>query len=59
MRKLRTEIEGTLLTEVDNLSTYDFGNLLFINCEGWIEALQYVLEQIDALEGEERSTREK
>jgi hypothetical protein len=48
MRKLRLEIEGTLNVERDNLSAYDpiHSDPDMKNCEGWIEALEYVLQQI-------------
>lgn len=46
MKKLREEIEQTL-----NEERRPQGRGLII--EGWIEALEYVLGQIDVLEGEE------
>ena len=48
MNKLRNEIQATLNDEIVNLEKYgEHGN-----CEGWIEALQYVLGRMDA-QGEE------
>ncbi len=52
MRKLKEEIEETQKQELARLkestSTVSDDNLM-----GWIEALEYVLGQIDALEGDE------
>ena len=52
MRKLKEEIEETQKQELARLkestSTISDDNLM-----GWIEALEYVLGQIDALEGDE------
>ena len=52
MRKLREEIEQTQNEEKTRMgetaSAVHRENIL-----GWIEALEYVLGQIDALEGEE------
>ena len=48
MKKLREDIERTLNDERDNLEKYgEHGN-----CEGWIEALEYVKGQIDAMQME-------
>ena len=50
LRKLRNEIQATLNDEIVNLEKYgEYGRC---NCEGWIEALQYVLGRMDA-QGEE------
>tara|TARA_R100000995_G_scaffold56686_1_gene28078 strand:- start:49 stop:210 length:162 start_codon:yes stop_codon:yes gene_type:complete len=50
MNKLRNEIQATLNDEIVNLEKYgEYGRC---NCEGWIEALQYVLGRMDA-QGEE------
>tara|TARA_R100001510_G_C7452170_1_gene76549 strand:- start:57 stop:233 length:177 start_codon:yes stop_codon:yes gene_type:complete len=48
MRKLRLEIQGTLQCEKNNLEAYDptYSDPDMKNCEGWIEALEYVLRQI-------------
>ena len=48
MRKLRLEIQGTLQCEKDSLEAYDpiHPDPDMKNCEGWIEALEYVLQQI-------------
>ncbi len=49
--KLRKKIQGTLDQEEDNLEAYD--PMVFNcqeeldNCRGWVEALRYVLKQID------------
>ena len=49
MKKLREQIEATLNDEKENLEKYgEHGN-----CEGWIEALEYVLYSMNTLEGEE------
>ena len=50
MRKLREEIEQTLNVE---RQTYADGAETDTNIQGWIEALEYVLGQIDAIGGEE------
>ena len=51
MRKLREEIEKTLKFEIEmNLAHAYSPNG---NRQGWVEALEYVLGQIDTLEGEE------
>lgn len=54
MRKLREEIEQTLNEEQENLEIYmEKPNHINDNLIGWIEALEYVLGQIDAIGGEE------
>ena len=50
MKELRQEIEQTLNVE---RQTYTDGAETDTNIQGWIEALEYVLGQIDVLEGEE------
>tara|TARA_Y100000004_G_scaffold147382_1_gene168538 strand:- start:322 stop:699 length:378 start_codon:yes stop_codon:yes gene_type:complete len=50
MRKLRQEIEKTLKFEIEMNANVAEPNG---NTQGWVEALEYVLGQIDALEGEE------
>ena len=58
MKQLRQEIEQTLSEEKEALESFgdsvDTGQAPgMYNCEGWVEALNYVLRQIDVLEGEE------
>ena len=55
MKKLREKIEATMNDEKENLEAYDPMNSHpdMYNCQGWVEALEYVLGQIDVLEGEE------
>ena len=45
------EIEATLEQEKKNLEAYDpmFNDPDMHNCEGWCEALQYVLRQIKVI----------
>ena len=50
MRKLREEIERTLKFEIEMNANVAEPNG---NTQGWVEALEYVLGQIDVLEGEE------
>ena len=57
MKKLRQEIEQTLSEEKEALESFgdsvDAGQAPgMYNCEGWIEALEYVLGRMDA-QGEE------
>jgi len=54
LNNLREEIQGTLEDEKKNLEAYDpmFNDPDMHNCKGWCEALQYVLKQIDNIEGE-------
>lgn len=49
MEKLREEIERTLQQERKNLEAYDplNGDPMMDNCKGWVEALEYTLNQID------------
>mgnify|MGYP003128596094 FL=1 len=49
MKKLREEIERTLQQERKNLEAYDptNGDPMMDNCKGWVEALEYTLNQID------------
>ena len=58
MKQLRQEIEQTLSEEKEALESFgdsvDAGQAPgMYNCEGWVEALTYVMGRIDALEGEE------
>ena len=55
MRKLREEIESTMNNERENLGAYDpmHSHPDMYNCQGWVEALNYVLRQIDAKNEEE------
>lgn len=52
MRKLREEIEETLNNEKRNLEAYDpmHSHPDMHNCQGWVEAIEYVLRQMDVLE---------
>jgi len=50
MKKLREEIERTLKFEIEMNANVAEPNG---NTQGWVEALEYVLGQIDVLEGEE------
>tara|TARA_B100000287_G_scaffold389646_2_gene399872 strand:+ start:5878 stop:6054 length:177 start_codon:yes stop_codon:yes gene_type:complete len=54
LNNLREEIQGTLEVEKKNLEAYDprFYDPDKEICMGWCEALQYVLRQIDHIEGE-------
>ena len=57
MKKLRQEIEQTLSEEKEALESFgdsvDAGQAPGMhNCEGWVEALEYVLGRMDA-QGEE------
>ena len=51
MEKLQEEIKNTLEQEKKNLEAYDpmFNDPDMHNCEGWCEALQYVLRQIEVI----------
>ena len=56
MKELREGIEKTLNDEKEALESFgdsvDAGQApSMYNCEGWIEALEYVLHQMDALDG--------
>ncbi len=53
MRQLREEIEATLEQEKENFEAYDpmHNDPDAHNCEGWCEALQYVLRQIEVIVG--------
>jgi hypothetical protein len=55
MKELREKIEATMNDEKENLEAYDpmHSHPDMYNCQGWVEALAYVLRQIDVLEGEE------
>ena len=55
MKELREKIEATMNDEKENLEAYDpmHSHPDMYNCQGWVEALTYVLGQIDVLEGEE------
>ena len=46
------KIEATLEQEKKNLEAYDpmLNDFDMHNCEGWCEALQYVLRQIEVLQ---------
>ena len=45
------EIEATLKQEKESLEAYDplTSDPMMYNCEGWCEALQYVLRQIEVI----------
>lgn len=51
IEKLVEEIVGTLEQEKKNLEAYDprINDPDMHNCEGWCEALQYVLRQIKVI----------
>tara|TARA_Y100000004_G_scaffold188110_1_gene241806 strand:+ start:460 stop:684 length:225 start_codon:yes stop_codon:yes gene_type:complete len=53
MAKLRAEIESTMSQEKENLEQYDpmFNEPDMHNCKGWVEALKYVLGQIENFKG--------
>ena len=55
MKELRETIEATMNEEKVNLEAYDpmHSHPDMYNCQGWVEALNYVLRQIDVLGGEE------
>ena len=54
MRKLKEEIKETQEQEKERLEYYSQKpNHMNDNLIGWIEALEYVLGQIDAIGGEE------
>tara|TARA_R100001443_G_scaffold3750_3_gene11613 strand:+ start:691 stop:861 length:171 start_codon:yes stop_codon:yes gene_type:complete len=45
------KIEQTLKEEKESLEAYDplTSDPMMYNCEGWVEALQYVLRQIEVI----------
>lgn len=50
MKQLREKIQDTLEDEQNNLDEYEASmtdSLDMYNCQGWVEALRYVLKQID------------
>lgn len=55
MSELRKQVEATMNEEKESLEAYDpmHSHPDMHNCRGWVEALEYVLRQIDTLEGEE------
>jgi len=50
LQQLREKIEATMNDEKDNLEKYEASmtdSLDMYNCQGWVEALTYVLKVID------------
>ncbi len=52
MKELREKVEETLNEEKENLEQCSDNWIGRENCEGWVEALTYVLKAIDRHEGE-------
>lgn len=46
------ELRETLECEKGHLDDWDYDSYDMANCQGWIEALEYVLRIIDVKEGE-------
>jgi len=55
IEELRDRIQGTLDNEEDNLKAYDpmLSDPEMYNCQGWVEALKYVMGQIEFLTADE------
>ena len=54
LNNLREEIQGTLEVEKKNLEVYNpmYPDPNMYNSQGWVEALEYVLRQINNIEEE-------